>query len=149
MASNMIENYDNWENRHGFLGLAAVLDLRFKMSLIECYYADIYEDHGVEMIENIKTRYDLLTVYEGKNDKNYSEVSSSPPLSTSSMDSDLKRYALFLNSRKKGKTSHAELELDHCLEEDVLPTCGQCWGILFSTINDDDMDTDEFISDVT
>ncbi|KAH7861035.1 hypothetical protein Vadar_020827 [Vaccinium darrowii] len=105
---------------------AAMLDPRFKMSLIECYYTDIYGFRGVEMVENIKTRcYDLLTVYEGKNDKNLSEASSNPPPST---DGDLGRYALFLNSRKKGEAMS---------------------GNPFPTINDDDMDTDEYISDVT
>ncbi|KAH7861391.1 hypothetical protein Vadar_025523 [Vaccinium darrowii] len=76
------------------------------------------------MVENIKTRcYDMLTVYEGKNDKNHGEASSNPPPST---DGNLGRYALFLNSRKKGE---------------AMP------GNPFPTINDDDMDTDEYISD--
>ncbi|KAH7849824.1 hypothetical protein Vadar_023522 [Vaccinium darrowii] len=127
MVLNMIEKYNKyWENIHGFLGVAAVLDPRFKMSLIECYYTDIYGVRGVDMVENIKTRcYDLLTVYEGKNDKNHGEASSNPPPST---DNDLGRYALFLNSRKKGE---------------AMP------GNPFPTINNDDMDSDEYISDVT
>ncbi|KAG5531998.1 hypothetical protein RHGRI_026573 [Rhododendron griersonianum] len=83
MALKMIEKYDKyWENSHGFLGAAAVLDPRFKMSLIEYYYSSIYGERGDEMIESImRCCFDLLTMYEGKN-KNDGTSTSKPPAST-------------------------------------------------------------------
>ncbi|KAG5550803.1 hypothetical protein RHGRI_015684 [Rhododendron griersonianum] len=66
MAFNMLEKYDKyWDNTHGFLAVAVVLDPRFKMSLIEYYYKRIYGEHGIGMAEDIRRRcYDLLTLYQ-------------------------------------------------------------------------------------
>ncbi|KAF7121304.1 hypothetical protein RHSIM_Rhsim13G0141600 [Rhododendron simsii] len=124
MALNMLEKYDKyWDNTHGFLAVAVVLDPRFKMSLIEYYYIRIYGDHGVGMAEDIRKRcYDLLTLYQGKSSsKDCSESSSKAPPSTYLRD----RTSLsdYLDQRKKTKIVHVKSELDRYLEEEQLPMC--------------------------
>ncbi|KAF7152687.1 hypothetical protein RHSIM_Rhsim01G0133900 [Rhododendron simsii] len=121
MALQMIEKYEKyWENSHGFLGVVAVLDPRFKMSLIDYYYSSIYGEHGDEMIESIRRRcFDLLTIYEGKN-KNDSASTSKPPASTTEVN-NFDGFEMFLNAKKKVKSAHVQLELDHYLEDDLLP----------------------------
>ncbi|KAG5557492.1 hypothetical protein RHGRI_007657 [Rhododendron griersonianum] len=76
-------NDDDWNMAIIYVkGVAAVLDPRFKMSLIEYYYSSIYGERGDEMIESIRRRcFDLLTIYEGKN-KNDGASASKPPAST-------------------------------------------------------------------
>ncbi|KAF7153348.1 hypothetical protein RHSIM_Rhsim01G0179600 [Rhododendron simsii] len=120
MALKMIEKYDKyWENSHGFLGVAAVLDPRFKMSLIEYYYSSIYGAHGDAMIESIRRCcFDLLTIYEGKNKND--GASSKPPASTTEVN-NFDGFEMFLNAKKKVKSAHVQLELDHYLADDLLP----------------------------
>ncbi|KAF7152510.1 hypothetical protein RHSIM_Rhsim01G0179800 [Rhododendron simsii] len=120
MALKMIEKYDKyWENSHGFLGVAAMLDPRFKMSLIEYYYSSIYGAHGDAMIESIRRCcFDLLTIYEGKNKND--GASSKPPASTTEVN-NFDGFEMFLNAKKKVKSAHVQLELDHYLVDDLLP----------------------------
>ncbi|KAF7143472.1 hypothetical protein RHSIM_Rhsim05G0163800 [Rhododendron simsii] len=119
MALKMIEKYDKyWENSHGFLGVAAVLDPRFNISLIEYYYSSIYGERGDEMIESIRRRcFDLHTIYEGKN-KN--DGASSKPLASTTEVNNFDGFEMFLNAKKKVKSVHVQLELDHHLEVDLL-----------------------------
>ena len=54
MALKMVEKYSKyWETIHGILGVAAVLDPRYKMTLIEYYFSKIYETDSWLMIEKI------------------------------------------------------------------------------------------------
>ncbi|KAI8555417.1 hypothetical protein RHMOL_Rhmol05G0173200 [Rhododendron molle] len=124
MALNMLEKYDKyWDNTHGFLAVAVVLDPRFKMSLIEYYYKRIYGEHGVGMAEDIPRRcYDLLTLYQGKSSsKDRSESSSKAPPSTYLRDRT--SVSDYLDQQKKTKTMHIKSELDRYLEDEQLPMC--------------------------
>ncbi|KAF7130778.1 hypothetical protein RHSIM_Rhsim10G0144300 [Rhododendron simsii] len=117
MALNMLEKYDKyWDNTHGFLAVAVMLDPRFKMSLIEYYYKTIYGEHGVGMVEDIRRKcYDLLTLYQGKSSsKDRSESSSKVPPSTYLRDST--SLSDYLDQQKKTKNVHVKLELDCYLE---------------------------------
>ena len=50
----MVNKYSKyWETIHGILGVAAVLDPRYKMTLIEYYFSKIYETDSWLMIEKI------------------------------------------------------------------------------------------------
>ena len=75
MALKMVEKYSKyWETIHGILGVAAVLDPRYKMTLIEYYFSKIYETDSWLMIEKIRTLYyDLLTEYQGKDNNSGGE----------------------------------------------------------------------------
>ncbi|KAI8554697.1 hypothetical protein RHMOL_Rhmol05G0118500 [Rhododendron molle] len=89
------------------------------MSLIEYYYSSMYGEHGDEMIESIRGRcFDLLTIYEGKN-KNDGASASKPPASTTEVN-NFDGFEMFLNAKKKVKSAHVQLELDHYFEDDLL-----------------------------
>ncbi|KAH7860858.1 hypothetical protein Vadar_018820 [Vaccinium darrowii] len=128
MASKMIEKYDKyWDNTHGFLGVAVVLDPRFKMTLIGYYYKKIYgEKLGEKMAEEVRARcFDLLTLYEGKtnNDNKRFEVTSSSkqPATYLKCKNRLSDFDSYRDNLKKAKTSHVKSELELYLEEEELP----------------------------
>ncbi|PSS00488.1 Zinc finger BED domain-containing protein [Actinidia chinensis var. chinensis] len=91
------------------------------MTLIEYYFSKIYENDSWLMIEKIRTLcYDLLMEYQSK-DNNSGGESLNRATSTLGGKDALSDFDLFVSERKKGKTSHMKSELDHYLEEDVLP----------------------------
>ncbi|KAH7866739.1 hypothetical protein Vadar_024320 [Vaccinium darrowii] len=157
MAYKMIEKYDKyWDNTHGFLGVAVVLDPRFKMTLIGYYYKMIYgEVLGEEMAEAIRTRlYDLVTLYQGKTNKNCGESTTSsnlskPPTTYLKCKNRLSDFDSYRENLKKAKTSHVKSELEYYLEEEELPRREAFEDADIPTINDEDMDIDECMSDVT
>ncbi|KAH7839612.1 hypothetical protein Vadar_006257 [Vaccinium darrowii] len=130
MASKMAEKYDKyWENIHGILGVATVLDPRYKMSLIEFYFSRIFVIDSNLKIEAIrKLCYDLFTEYQGKLSKLGSE-SSSKVVSSFEDGDDLSLYDKFILSRKKTKIADVKSELDKYLEDDVFP-CSPKFDIL-------------------
>ncbi|KAH7843400.1 hypothetical protein Vadar_016110 [Vaccinium darrowii] len=129
MAYKMIEKYDKyWDNTHGFLGVAVVLDPRFKMTLIGYYYKMIYREVlGEVMAEAIRTRlYDLLTLYQGKTNMNRGESTTSsnlskPPTTYLKCKNRLSDFDSYRENLKKAKTSHVKSELEYYLEEEELP----------------------------
>ena len=73
------------------------------------------------MIEKTRTLcYDLLTEYQGKANNTVGE-SLNRATSTLGVKDALSDFDLFVSKRKKCKTLHVKSELDHYLEEDVLP----------------------------
>ncbi|KAF7153098.1 hypothetical protein RHSIM_Rhsim01G0156000 [Rhododendron simsii] len=173
MALKMIEKYDKyWENSHGFLGVAVVLDPRFKMSLIEYYYSSIYGEHGDEMIESIRRYcFDLLTIYEGKNKNDGASASKPPastteyptlqaiardvlavPVSTVASESSFSaggRVITTNRNRLNPKTFEALMCTQSWLA--ALENGGEATipGNPFPTINDDDKDVEECVSGVS
>ncbi|KAI8535938.1 hypothetical protein RHMOL_Rhmol10G0214600 [Rhododendron molle] len=143
MSLNMIEKYDKyWENTHGFLGVAAVLDPRLKMPLIKYYYSSIYEECDDEMIESIMRRFDLLTIYECKNKKD--GVSAiKPPASTNTTVVIPNRNRLHPKTLKALMCTQSWLAALDNGGEATIPKNP------FPTINDDDKDVEECVSGVT
>ena len=91
MVNKMIEKYEKyWNESHGFLAVAVVLDPIFKLSLIKYYYIKLFGQRCPEMVERVKIScYDLLTLYGGKikkkkNDGECTLVSKSSSISLSS-----------------------------------------------------------------
>ena len=62
MAESMIAKFNSyWANVSVVMAVAAILDLRYKMKLLEFYYPNIYGDNFDLEIEKIKNLcYDLL-----------------------------------------------------------------------------------------
>ncbi|KAF7137601.1 hypothetical protein RHSIM_Rhsim07G0157200 [Rhododendron simsii] len=122
MAWKMEEKYDKyWQNIHGILGVAAVLDPRYKMTLIEYYFRRIFGIEAESKIETVlKLCCDLLTEYQDRLNKGGGEPSSKVVSGVGDGD-DLSDFDKFVSSRKKAKTSHVKTELDNYLEEEVLP----------------------------
>lgn len=64
MAFKIMENFHKyWTQKHGIMGVAAVLDPQYKMKLLEYYFPLLYGDEVANMeIDRIqKIFYDLIT----------------------------------------------------------------------------------------
>lgn len=79
MASNMIQKFDKyWIIIHGILGVAAVLDPRYKMNLIEYNFSKLYRNDCFDEIGKVRTLcYDLLDEYQRKLNKDEAVLSFS------------------------------------------------------------------------
>ncbi|KAL9437072.1 hypothetical protein AB3S75_023001 [Citrus x aurantiifolia] len=68
MADSMIGKSEKyWSVVHGFMAMAAVLDPRFKMKLIEYYFDLLYGDGAQKEIENVRSFcYDMLKDYQAR-----------------------------------------------------------------------------------
>ncbi|KAI8554997.1 hypothetical protein RHMOL_Rhmol05G0139600 [Rhododendron molle] len=98
-------------------------------NMIEKYDKEVL---GIEMAEDIRARcYDLLTLYQGKANKNRGEPttstsslstnSSKPPTTSFKCISRLAQYDSYRDNLKKAKTIHVKSELEYYLEEEELP----------------------------
>ena len=65
MAKSMLAKFNSyWANVNVVMAVAAILDPRYKMKLLEFYYHNIYGDNSDLEIEKIKNLcYDLLDEY--------------------------------------------------------------------------------------
>ncbi|XP_010265497.1 PREDICTED: zinc finger BED domain-containing protein RICESLEEPER 2-like [Nelumbo nucifera] len=129
MALKMVEKFNKyWCVINGILGVAVVLDPRYKMKLMEYFFPMIYVDGALDEIERIRQLYyDLLHEYQFKS--KYKEVGHgsetlvSPVYTSENINMEeqdpLSNYDLFINRSSSNLT--VKLELDHYLEENVLP----------------------------
>ncbi|XVF21307.1 hypothetical protein REPUB_Repub12eG0079700 [Reevesia pubescens] len=119
MASRMLEKFEKyWSVIHGIMGVATVLDPRYKKCMLEYYFSKIY---GVDCDEEInridKICRNLLREYE----KKFQDVGVETNIfSCTSIEKritdDYDEYV----SRKKSKRTEVKTEFDFYLEEDVL-----------------------------
>ena len=122
MAEKMLDKFDKyWTVIHDIMGVATVLDPRFKMELLEYYYEKLYPLDAFEEVKKFEQLcYDLLSDYQLKMKQDSS--SDSPMLDASGVGDDvLSDYDAFIMRKKRTKTSFVKTELDNYLEEDVLP----------------------------
>ncbi|XXG81233.1 hypothetical protein AAC387_Pa09g1921 [Persea americana] len=122
MAFQMFEKFNSyWNVIRGIMGVATVLNPRYKMMLLEFYFPTIYGDRADDEIRKIKVICeDLMHEYNSQNmdtDSNDSFTLNSNVVKKYSLAS----FDQFVSSRKKGSTGNIKLELDHYLEDDVLP----------------------------
>ena len=66
MASKMVENFDKyWLVIRGVIGVAVVLDPRYKMSVLEYYFEKLYGDKAEDEVDRVRhICYDLLQEYQ-------------------------------------------------------------------------------------
>ncbi|GMP63024.1 hypothetical protein CsSME_00024877 [Camellia sinensis var. sinensis] len=66
MASKVVENFDKyWLVIHGVIGVAVVLDPRYKMSILEFYFEKLYGDKAEDEVDRVhQICYDLLQDYQ-------------------------------------------------------------------------------------
>lgn len=152
MASKMKVKFDKyWDIMNYLLAIGSILDPRYKMKMIEFYYPLVYGDTSSSEIEKIKQMlYDLVQEYQ-KRAKQSQGVSQGQGLHTSSSSrpplpkrgSYATKFEMFMDSTPT--TEHVKSELDHYLEESLLPrnTYGfdiLCWwktnGIKYPTLHD-------------
>ena len=70
MASQMIMKFDKyWAQIHGILVMAVILDLGFKMQLVNYYFPQLYGEgvaNEIQRVSNLSNN--LVKFYEGKNE---------------------------------------------------------------------------------
>ncbi|KAK9286527.1 hypothetical protein L1049_014925 [Liquidambar formosana] len=103
MAINMVAKFDKyWLVIHGIMGVAAVLDPRYKMDLLEFYFPKLYGDEYLEEVERVRQLcYDLLIEYQTRQKQ--------------SLDRGVEV------GKEIKRSVNVKSELDHYLDEDVLP----------------------------
>ena len=141
MAKSMVAKFDAyWNVIHKLMGVAAVLDPRYKMTLLHFYFPLVYPNDFSEQISNIKRLcYELVEEYYTRMYKEtdiksaeHGTVTSTSKGSSITIDSD---YQLFMKRMKTNKTNSFRTELDHYLEEDVLPDNSQFDILLWWKLN--------------
>ncbi|XP_072058014.1 zinc finger BED domain-containing protein RICESLEEPER 3-like [Arachis hypogaea] len=126
MACMMKRKFDKyWEEIHGTMGVAAILDPRYKFDGLEYKFARICEDPNecTRKVERIKQAcYELLHEYQ-KNTFNSSNISmeSTQELRVNADEDEDVGYQLYIRQKKKEKCSFVKTEFDHYVEEDVHP----------------------------
>ncbi|TXG48910.1 hypothetical protein EZV62_024785 [Acer yangbiense] len=129
MALAMAQKFDiYWSEFHGFMVVATILDLRFKMKIIDYYFPIIYGDRAsgeIKKVQDILLR--IVREYEGKLKASSSSLSGDPtlvslPQSTMvhSRFNSLSIFDQFL-SLAPSVTTQMKTELDYYLDEPVIP----------------------------
>ena len=93
MAESMLAKFNSyWANVSVVMDVAAILDPRYKMKLLEFYYLNIYGNNSDLEIEKIKNLcYDLLDEYGDVDESPVdNEGSSQMPISTSNYVAQMK-----------------------------------------------------------
>ena len=141
MEKSMVAKFDAyWNVIHKLMGVATVLDPRYKMTLLHFYFPLVFPNDFSEQISNIKRLcYELVEEYYTRMYKEtdtesavHGTVTSTLKGSSITIDND---YQLFVKRMKTNKTNSFGTELDHYLEEDVLPNNSQFDILLWWKLN--------------
>ncbi|XP_021833421.1 zinc finger BED domain-containing protein RICESLEEPER 2-like [Prunus avium] len=139
-----------WDTMHGLMGVASILDPRYKMKQIEFLCPLIYGDNAAQEVFKYKNiLYDLVKEYQSKSQQSHHvqhESSINNPLSRATMPKlDLVKQLDVFVSHSTTNT-HVKYELDHYLDESHLPRNDDddfeilCWwksnGIKYPTLHD-------------
>ncbi|XP_073223449.1 zinc finger BED domain-containing protein DAYSLEEPER-like [Cicer arietinum] len=121
MAENMLGNLKN-NVVHEIMRVAAVLDPRYKIKLLEYYYVKLYGNDANDQVKSIRQLcYDLFYEYQLKMNNGSSSDSQMLDVHFSNVEDDgLEDYDLYVR-KKRARTSFVKIELDVYLEEEVLP----------------------------
>ncbi|KAK1421801.1 hypothetical protein QVD17_24433 [Tagetes erecta] len=123
MANKMILKYNKyWSVIHGFMGVAAILDPRYKLTIMKFSFPKLYgSDEGAkaEIEKHRKFMYELFEDYKTKGYENvrnqdHSRPTSNNNTSESGLFDDYSSYVAEENT-----SGGLILELDHYLEEKV------------------------------
>ena len=125
MAEVMLEKYKKyWDSMNGLMGVATILDPRYKMALIRFYFAKLFDkyeyDREVSRISNLLRR--LVDEYESRSENNQSKRQLPSNLASggsSCDDVDMEEFAQFLE-RDKNQT-YEKSDLDKYLENANIP----------------------------
>ena len=133
MAESMLAKFISyWANVNVVMAVVAILDLRYKMKLLEFYYPNIYGDNYDLEIEKIMNFcYDLLNEYGNVDEFPVDNEGSSHILvSTSNQVAQMKfrlsgamsSFNLFVNNSSSSSKKHGNtrMKFDHFIDERVL-----------------------------
>ncbi|KAL1341711.1 hypothetical protein AAHE18_09G105700 [Arachis hypogaea] len=126
MASSMKKKFEKyWDEIHGIMGVAAVLDPRYKMVGVEFQFGKMYPD-PIECSKQVDRIHqlcnELVNEYNQKMNSDVSHVGTKEvdeSGNTSVFGGD--DYMLYLKRRKMTRGSCLNVEFDHYLEEDIHP----------------------------
>ena len=132
MAKSMVAKFDAyWNVIHKLMGVVAVLDPRYKMTLLHFYFPLVYPNDFSEQISNIKRLcYKLVEEYYTRMYKETDTESAVHGTVTSTSES-----AVVCEMMKTNKTNSFRAELDHYLEEDILLDNSQFDILLWCKLN--------------
>ncbi|KAJ8755709.1 hypothetical protein K2173_022703 [Erythroxylum novogranatense] len=124
MASKMKLKFDRYWNKCSLaLAVAAVLDPRFKMKLVEYYYSQIYGSTALDRIkevsDGIKELFSAYSICSTMVDQGSALPGNSLPITTSDSRDRLKDFDKFLHETSQSQTVISDLE--KYLEEPVFP----------------------------
>ena len=125
MAMKMLDKYDKyWGVVHEIMDVDSILDPRYKMSLVEFYFEQVFgKEEAPKYVDKIRALLNnLLKSYKSDNISNTKNVKDSEEqtIIKSKLDYDDSALLSFIQSKKKAKVI-VMTELDHYLENDVLP----------------------------
>lgn len=124
MALKMKAKFDKyWSKCSLALAVAAILDPRFKMKLVEYYYSQIYGSTSLERIKEVsdgfKELFNAYSICSTMVDEGSALPGSSLPSISNDTRDRLKGFDKFLHETSQGQSSVSDL--DKYLEEPVFP----------------------------
>ncbi|CAL5342091.1 hypothetical protein CsSME_00026599 [Camellia sinensis var. sinensis] len=124
MALKMKSKFDKyWSKCNLALAIAAILDPRFKMKLIEYYYPQIYGDdapnHIKEVFDSIKELFNEYSVCSTSLDQDSDRPGSSLSNTSNGIRDRLRGFDKFLHETSQNQSITSDL--DKYLEEPVFP----------------------------
>lgn len=106
---------------HGVVGVAAMLDPRYKMEVLEFYFNKIFGETSGVKVDNVRDLcYYMLKEYHEKlviGTEGICDSSCTRSTSTNENDSE---YDLFISNKKRKRVDSIKSKLDHYLDEDVV-----------------------------
>jgi Domain of unknown function (DUF4413) len=112
----------------GIMGIAAVLDPRFKTLILEFYYEKLYgANHMHEVNKVVDLCHELVGEYQRRS-KQEGDKPSSGGDEQIERSEEMKAFDLFIERRKRQKV-HSRTELDYYLEAIIFPMVSDlmCW----------------------
>ena len=111
-TSKILEKIDKyWLVIHGIIGVAVVLDLRYKMSVLEFYFEKLYRDKAEDGVDRVRQIcYDLLQEYQhrvGMEIDVVGESSIHPEIVTEI----LSEYDLFISRKRSKKNEECKIKV--------------------------------------
>lgn len=124
LASKMKAKFDKyWSKCSLALAVAAILDPRFKMKLVEYYYSQIYGSTALDRIkevsDSIKELFSAYSICSTLVDEGSAAPGSSLPTTSNDSRDRLKGFDKFLHETSQNQNSVSDL--DKYLEEPVFP----------------------------
>ncbi|KAI4323070.1 hypothetical protein L6164_022706 [Bauhinia variegata] len=121
LALKMKARFDKYWNKCSLaLAVAAILDPRFKMKLVEYYYSKIYGSPAVHRIKEVSDGIkELFNAYSIMVDQGSALPGSSLPGTCSDSRDRLKGFDKFLHESSQGPSTTSDL--DKYLEEPIFP----------------------------
>ena len=135
MANKMVQKFDKYLSvTQDIIGVATVLDSRYKMELLEYYFEKLYGQDSGEQVKRVQQLcYDLIVDYQLKFNQDACGESSK---SIRVANDGLEDYDAYVKRRKRARTSLYRTELDHYLGEEVLPRSADFDILLWWKLND-------------